>query len=210
MNETGVIQLDCTDREQVRAIAELHGKLLSDSPIPQLGRSFMTEFYYAKLPEDRLIECYLYQHEGRCVAFLVFTKHPFGFMREGRRRHLISLGLSIMKSLVSRPSRIAVIVKIARLGGRRLSREDGKTAEILSFGVEEPYRGMKDETAGLRISNLLFEKALACLKDEGFTMVQGEIRKDNKEALLFWKSYGGRIEGSGWTRKGCCLVCIDL
>lgn len=206
-----VVSLDYKNQEQVDAAAKLHQELLSDSPISQLGYQFMTRFYYTKLIKAGLVNCDLCKHEGKYVAFLAYTKYPFTFMEEGRRRYFLYLSFLLLESLLLNPYRIKTILKVIQIGRKRQFKKNGnKTGEMLSFGVLEPYGNVRDETTGLRISNLLFERALAYFKKEGFVRIRGEIKKDNKPSLLFWSLYGGVIKDHRWSKQSYYLVSIEL
>jgi len=210
MRSPNLVSLDPNDQDQVHAAAELHRELLSDSPVAQLGYRFMTKFYYSKLVEARLIRCDLYSYKGTYVAFSAYTKYPFTFMRQGKRRHFVYLSFLLFQSLLLGPRRLKTIFKVIGRSYRRGQDRKDKTGEVLSFGVLAPYRNLKDEVTGLRISNLLFERIIAYFKDQGFERIQGEIKKDNKPALFFWRSYGASICHSDWCNKGSYLASIEL
>lgn len=211
MESNKVISLDYKNQEQVQAVAKLHQELLSDSPIPQLGYQFMTKFYYTKLVEAGLINCDLYKHEGKYIAFSVYTKYPFTFMEEGKSRYFLYLTFLLCKILLFRPYRIKTIFKVLRINRKRQDRNnEDKTGEMLSFGVLESYKYLRDEATGLRISNLLFERAIDYFKKEGLLRMQGEIKRKNKPSLLFWYSYGGIIKDYNWSKRGEYLVSIEL
>lgn len=206
-----IVELDWTDKEEVRAVSTLHKRLLGDSPIPQLGGLFMAGFYYRDLAKDGLLKCDLYKSNGDYVAFAVYTEYPLTFMAEGRRRHFFRLCAIIFLSVIMNPVRLMTIIKVLKMSRRRglEERKDG-IGEMLSFGVLEPYRDMKDETTKLRIANTLFERTMSYFKGKGFKKMCGEIRKNNVPALLLWKSYGAVPEGSSCSREGCSVFSVPL
>ena len=204
-----IVPLDYKNQEQVHAVAKMHERLLSDSLVSQLGYLFMTKFYYTKLIEAGLINCDLCKYEGKYIGFIAYTKYPFTFLEEGRRRYFLYLSFLLFKSLLSNLYRIKTIVKVIQLSHKRRIQKGDRIGEILSFGILEPYRHLRNETTGLHISNLLFEHAIANLKTEGFVRIQGEVKKNNKPALFFWRLYGASIKDSEW-EEGSYLVSIRL
>lgn len=206
-----IIPLDYKDKRQVYAAAELHRTLLPDSPVPRLGIQFMAHFYYTKLVKDGLIKCDLYEHDEKYVAFLAYTKYPFTFMKEGKRRHPLYLPFLMSISLLCNPSRIRVILGATKMGrDRHLKENQVETGEMLSFGVLKMHSDLRDEITGLRVSNLLFENAIDYFKREGTVRIQAEVERDNKPSLLFWTTYGASIEDYAWGRGGNCLMTLDL
>ena len=147
MRSPNLVSLDPNDQDQVHAAAELHRELLSDSPVAQLGYRFMTKFYYSKLVEARLIRCDLYSYKGTYVAFSAYTKYPFTFMRQGKRRHFVYLSFLLFQSLLLGPRRLKTIFKVIGRSYRRGQDRKDKTGEVLSFGVLAPYRNLKDEVS---------------------------------------------------------------
>lgn len=209
MNE--LVPLDYRNKEHVRAAAGLHEQLLGDSPIPGLGRCFMEKFYYSTLVEDGLIHCDLYRHDGRYVAFSVYTKYPFSFIEQGKRRHFLYLCALMLAALISRPSRIRTILKMRNVNSQRTrEKDDGKIGEYLSIGVLEEALHVKDEKTGLRIPNVLFERVIEFYKANHFEEILLTVKKDNRRSLLFWHSYGAKLKECDYLASHSCLMALKL
>src|SRR3990172_10967627 len=106
----------------------------------------MRNFYYRRLIEDGLVICDLYKHNDKYVGFLSYTKYPFSFMRDGRKKHFFYLIYILLTSLLSRPSRIRILIEMLRVSSKRNpNADDAGTGEFISFGVLGPYRHILDE-----------------------------------------------------------------
>ncbi len=206
-----IIPLDPSNQEHIKAASELHALLLPESPIPQLGEVFMRKFYYPLLIKDDLMKCDLYKYEGEYIAFSVYTKQPFTFMSTAQKRHFFKLAIILFLSILRKPSRIGVILKASSVNSSRKNQDEcDNTGEVLSFGVLEKYKSLKDTATGLRISNLLFENSLKYFKNEGFSFVRGEIQKKNLLSLLFWQSYKAVLSEKTPKERPFFTVNIDL
>ncbi len=60
-----LVWLTHKDKQKIYEVSKLHQLLLADSPIPQLGESFMTEFYYSELIKNDLIKCLTFVKENK-------------------------------------------------------------------------------------------------------------------------------------------------
>jgi ribosomal protein S18 acetylase RimI-like enzyme len=188
--------LDPNDRDQVRAAAELHSRLLGHSPIPRLGFLFMTRFFYSQLVKDGLIQCLLYRHGGRYVGFLSITEKPFSFMEEGRRLHLVRLALILALAVLARPGRLRILVDTITAGRRDAPADAAGIGEFLSFGVLDEFAGHRDDDCRLRIPTLLFDEGIRHFRDRGFRRIEWNVDKDNLRAMLLYRSYGASFERS--------------
>ena len=192
-----IIALNPDNREHVVAAARLHAQLLGHSPIARLGLPFMTRFYYSRLVRDGLIACDFYVHQGEYAGFIVYTDSPSTFMEEGRRRHFLFLAALLVWCFALWPPRLRTILQAMKITRRREPAEDeGRTGELLSFGVLPAHRQARDPRTGLRISNVLFEHAIATFRDRGFARFRWNLERDNKAAMLFYLSYGATAEES--------------
>jgi ribosomal protein S18 acetylase RimI-like enzyme len=191
MRSPNVIKLDYKNKEHRNAAADLHAKLLPESLVPGLGRHFMTGFYYNRLIKDDLVRCDLYKCKDQFVGWILYTKHPFTFMDEGKRRNFFFLGLILMWSLLTKPSRIKVFLELNRFVAIRSPEKIGRAGagEFLSFGVLEDFRDVRDESTGLKISKLLFERVLDEMKDEEYNKMLLFVGRKNKAALRFYDRY---------------------
>jgi ribosomal protein S18 acetylase RimI-like enzyme len=206
-----IVSVDPTDPEQVLAAAELHKKLLGDSPIPRLGSLFMTRFFYSQLIKDRLIHCYLYRLDNSYVGFLSLTEKPFSFMREGQRRHFFRLSLILCLALLAKPSRIRILWETLVFSRRKTQTKDReRTGELLSFGVLEEFSAKRDGENRLRIPNILFDKGIGYFREKGFRRVEWNVNKENLPAIIFYRSYGATLEKSADAWPGDYRVRLEL
>jgi len=211
MVSLSIIQLDSTNPVHVKAVAQMHNTLLPKSPIPQLGFNFMTKFYYSKLVNDDLIACALCSYCGKYVGFISYTKYPYSFMEEGKRRHLSYLLFLLAMSVICNPYRLIVIYKVIRQKKmRQIENNSDDMGEVLSFGVLEQYRQIKDATTGLRISHLLFRNVIANLANEGFRNMQVSVAKGNQRALSFYLPYASSIKNDNLGGSSQVLLTVKL
>ncbi len=206
-----IAALDPDDPEQVLAAARLHAQLLERSPIARLGLPFMNRFYYSRLVKDGLITCDFYVHRGEYAGFVVSTESPSTFMAEGRRRHFVFLLALLGWCVVLWPPRLGTILQTMKIARRRQPlEEESRTGELLSFGVLPAHRQARDPETGLRISNVLFDHAIAKFRDRGFTRLQWNLEGDNKPAMFFYLSYGATATKSETAWPSDYRLTLDL
>lgn len=205
-----IVRLDPDDAAQLQAVAGLHAALLPRSPIPRLGTTFMTRFYYPSLVKDGLVGCFLYHAGDRYVGFLSFTEHPGTFMSEGRRRHMWRLVFVLGLAMLAKPSRLRVLwetVAIGRRNGRSPAEAQAGVGEVLSFGVLEGFRG---GAPGLRISNRLFDATVRHFQERGCGRLEWNVEKSNLRGQQFYRSYGAHFEESAVAGADELRGWIDL
>tara|TARA_B100000315_G_C14553403_1_gene576934 strand:+ start:626 stop:1258 length:633 start_codon:yes stop_codon:yes gene_type:complete len=192
-----IVSLNPDNQSHIEAVAKLHKELLSDSPIVHLGDSFMKKIYYERLVKDRLFLCDLYYHTNTCVGFISYTNDPHNFMQKGMKKHFISLCLILVKSIVQKPvltkTVFSVFLDIFKRKATIPSCEELSWGEVLSFGVSSDALKIVNKESGKRIPNVLFERAIEYFKKQEIKKHRLKIVKDNKAALLFYLSYGGKI-----------------
>lgn len=206
-----VITLDWRNAEHRAAAAQLVLALFPDSPAGVLGRTFLTEFYFLDLIRDGEMECLLYSSEGRYVGFALYTENPFGFIRNGMRRHFIKLGFLVGRSLMTSPGRLAAIFNVTKQGRYRARHgADGRVGELLTFGILASHRQQIDPTSGMRLAAHLFRVAMTRLRDRGLAVAQLVALKDNLPAQAFFKKNGGIVDPAGYCFDDSNLITFDL
>ena len=208
--EDGIVAVDGRNRDHVQAAATLHEALLGHSPIPRLGRLFMTRFFYSQLVRDGLVHCYLYRIGGQYVGFLSLTERPFTFMSEGRRAHLLRLALILGLAVLAGPSRARILLDTLTAGRRPSPADPTGIGEFLSFGVLEQFAAERVGTQGLRISNVLFDGGIRHFRERGFRRIEWNVDKDNLRAIVFYRSYGARMEKSPLAWPSDYRVWLEL
>ena len=206
-----VITLDWRNAEHRAAAAQLVLTLLPRSPAGVLGRRFLTEFYFLDLIRDGEMECLLYSSQGRYVGFSLYTDNPFGFIRNGVRRHFVKLGVLVGRSLMANPRRLAVIFNVTKQGRYRATHgADTKVGELLSFGILESHRQEVDPGSEMRLPAHLFRVALTRLRDRGLAVAQLVTDKDNLPAQAFFMMNGGTVDPTGYCFDDSILFKFDL
>src|SRR5687768_14382214 len=114
MNTDGELSwLDPKNKDTIDKIAYLHSHYLPNSPIAKLGPLFMKKFYYVHMVEAKLVDCLTYHINNECVGFLAFTRFPTTLMKEGQRMFFGKLCLVMFLSILTRPSILFQIFKVA-------------------------------------------------------------------------------------------------
>ena len=197
IDENELHWLDPNDSESVYQVAQLHKELLTDSPIPQLGDLFMTEFYYKRLISADLINCLVYKHKSIVAGFIVITKYPGQFIRKGLSRYLPFVVYILSRAIIRKPNLIFTLIKVINLGFKRNNaRIEGNVSELLSLGVKSNYRKLIDKSSKLRISHTLFCNAAKALIKDGYKTFQIITDKNNDRAISFYKSFDVKAEKS--------------
>jgi len=187
--KTQIISLKAMDKERINQIANLHQLLIPESPVPKLGSFFMKYFYYSRLVRKSILDCAIYEYEGRSVGFCVYTTDIDNLFMKGISSNFIWFCIVIIIALIQKPNRINEIMKAMNLE-KGLETEEKLAASILSFGVLPEFRSPRFiSDSGLKISNELFESVLEELKTRNFAYVNMLIEPDNREALLFYTQY---------------------
>tara|TARA_Y100000294_G_C8567705_1_gene341537 strand:+ start:4036 stop:4671 length:636 start_codon:yes stop_codon:yes gene_type:complete len=192
-----IISLNPDSREHVEAAVKLHKELLHDSPIVLLGDFFMKKFYYTSLVKDELFLCDLFYFNGKYVGFISYTKDPLHFMQKGLKKNFIRLFFVLLISIIRKPAIVKTILKTVQEMSQRESstyRQDQISfGEVLSIGVAKDNLPVVDKKSGKRIPNLLFDRAIEYFRKQTIKRYRLSVTKDNKAALLFYLSYGGKI-----------------
>jgi ribosomal protein S18 acetylase RimI-like enzyme len=194
--EVGVKFLNPTNSRQVQEVSQLHARLLPESPVVQLGLTFLESFYYKTLVADRLVWCELSYHDGVAAGFIAYTDRPKDFMSRGLRHHWPWLAMVLAGSVARNPARGRTIFQVlAMMRGRKQELPGGTGGEILSFGVLPAFRGMEFiRRTGRRISMELFDSASEFFRRRNIQTVRMLVAASNREALLFYHGLGCTFE----------------
>ncbi len=206
-----VITLDYRNTAHREAAADLVLNLFAESPAAVLGKHFLTEFYFLDLVRDQELECLLYSHHGKYVAFALYTENPFGFIKKGIRRHFAKLSWLTAISLASRPSRLATLFNVLQQGAWRHQNDPGKKiGELLTFGVLEAFRNEVVPQSGKKISAHLFFASLKNMRKQGCQIAQLVAYKDNVKAQAFFKKCGGVVDDVAYLSQRSNVIRFDL
>jgi ribosomal protein S18 acetylase RimI-like enzyme len=197
IDENELHWLDPNDSESVYQVAQLHKELLTDSPIPQFGDTFMTKFYYTRLISLNLINCLIYKHKSEIVGFIVITRYPGEFMFKGFISNFIFIIYLITIEIIYKPKLLFTLFNIFNLGFKRKKADiNNNTSELLSIGVKKNYRKLVDSSSKLRVSHTLFINAAKFLAEEGYEVLQIITDKNNDRAISFYKSFDVKLDKS--------------
>jgi hypothetical protein len=208
MGRSYIIPLDPSNSTHLKILARLHEDLLPDSLIAKLGRFFMERFYYSKLVGCGLIQCNLFIHDDRVVGFCGFTRYPYTFMSEGRRKYGLLLAWVLLVSVLVRPSRFFDIHEAARQGRTRKPHPDNVyDGEFLSLAVLPYHAHAKDDVSGLRVSDALYQRTLDFMKSCNLSHIRSMVKVSNRLAIRFHERQGSIYkDNDGSVPKGSCLL----
>lgn len=195
MNNPNIIKLDPSDKEQIKAVSNLHSILLPESIVSKLGHIFLSEFYYKILTKNKLIDVYLYKINSDYVGFIACTDYPFTFMKNGVKRNFLRLSIILIFSILLVPSRYRLLLKMkddVNLDDLKKERVES-IGQFMSFGVLEEYRKHLDEFTNLSIANVLMRKVFSHFTKRKMNIFFLLVLKTNKNAIAFYKKYNGTI-----------------
>ena len=192
-----LVWLTHKDKQKIYEVSKLHQLLLADSPIPQLGESFMTEFYYSELIKNDLIKCLTFVKENKVREFIVITMFPESFMLMGIKKAPIKLIINIFKAVFRKPTRLFLLFSMLGLALKRKSSIASKsTAELLSIGILKECRNNIDSKTGLKISHALFNESVKYLQVNKREIFQVLTDKTNTAAVKYYKNMKMKLKSS--------------
>lgn len=182
------------DKAAIKSVAHLHRTLLPTSPVAKLGSAFLERFYYSRFLKDALLNCDYYRYDGKIVGFITYTKRPFDLLKIGLSKNFFYLCGFMLFLFVRRPHKIIETLGVLRLN-TGIQSEDKHQGAILSFGVLPEYRNRKfiDKT-GTYISHELFRHTFDFFRKDGISKLRMLVEPDNREALLFYHTYGCKFQ----------------
>ena len=198
-NNPSILYLKWDDEEQVRAVCDLHLKLLPGSILSKLGYLFLSKFYYRELVRHELIDVYLYRREGEYAGFISCTNQPFTFMRKGLARGFFRIALLLVASVAAKPSRLLalwkylLLVKRDKLMGVLEKDYGSQMGEFLSFGVLEKFRKSIDEIENKTVSNVLMELVSTHFSANKIRYALLRIQPSNTRAIRFYHLHSGYV-----------------
>ena len=192
-----LVWLSHKDKQRICEVSKLHKLLLANSPIPQLGESFMTEFYYDELIKNDLINCLTFVEKNKVRGFIVITMYPGSFMLMGIKKAPVKLIINIFKAIFRKPTRLFLIFNMLGLALKRKSSIASKsTAELLSIGILKECRDNIDSKTGLKISHALFNESVKYLKVNKRGIFQVLTDKTNTAAIKYYKKMNMKLKSS--------------
>ena len=212
MERLEVVEFDYRNKEDLKSISELHGKVLPGSNVPGLGKLFMEHFYYTTLCEKGLLKCYLAKYDDKIVGLLATTKWPYSFIKKGIKGQYLKVMFILGLSVLLKPSRLKAIISQMKYKADPILKEyeeSGTSFELLTIGVLDEFRSLV-LPENKKIANKMADAAFKYYKEQGFKYATGQIVKENTAPLKFWgRNYKGKFHDSSVKSTSCILV-IDL
>jgi ribosomal protein S18 acetylase RimI-like enzyme len=116
------------------------------------------------------------------------------FLMKGILKNPLHFCITMSAALARHPRKLGQILKASQLE-KALKTTETQEAAILTFGVLPEFRDRKFlRRSGVRISNELFEYAIAHLRRHKMSRVRLLIEPTNTEALLFYTHYGCKFD----------------
>jgi ribosomal protein S18 acetylase RimI-like enzyme len=194
MSDTGLVRLDPQDPAQLEAFALLHEATLPESVPVQFGRRFMTDFYFSRLVADGLAAGDLFRFEGRYAGYNFYTKFPDSFLRRGVQRHFFFLLHFMPRVFLANPRALLAIPHMLRNRGG--FPEQPLTGYWLTFGVHPDFRPVRVD--GKPIARLLVDRMFEYFREQGFRAVEGTVERNNRAAIIFYRTCGFAFEDRGF------------
>ena len=198
-NNGNIVYLDWDNKDHVRAVSNLHIKLLPDSILARLGYLFLSKFYYLKLTKDNSIDVYLYNHNDEYVGFIACTNEPFTFIKNGAKRYFFLISVIVGISIVLKPKRLPALLGFIYQLKRdtlieELHREYGNSmGQFLSFGVLEEFRKSVDPVDQIIIPDVLMKHVSAHFRTNNKKYAFSQILSTNLKAIFFHLKHSGTI-----------------
>tara|TARA_B100000315_G_scaffold7192_1_gene7195 strand:- start:1123 stop:1761 length:639 start_codon:yes stop_codon:yes gene_type:complete len=187
----GIVSFNCKTNSHIKAITELHLKLVPESHPSRLGKIFMEKFYFSALPQFDLLNGYLYAIEDDYVGFIIFTKKPGEFIFKGIKRAPLQFLLTLIIMFVYKPLSIfrmlSMFLKKRKKSNNKVT--PSNQGQWLTFGVL-PQELKHVDKNGKRISQKLVEEMLDWFKNNKIQEITAGVRKNNLPAILFYNSMG--------------------
>jgi ribosomal protein S18 acetylase RimI-like enzyme len=185
------------NKEDVRAVVDLHLSLIGRGEIAQLGKLFLRKFCYELLIRDGLMKAAICRVNGKPAGFITFTLYSITFHRRAIRKHWLYISWLIFLSILLNPLVLLPLGKALRLvlsRHRQIDHKKEPAAEILAIGVLPEYRiPTFIHQTGRRIAEELFMFAVSYFRSLGLSKMDIFYYAFQKQTLLFYLNLGGKI-----------------
>ncbi|MEO7964053.1 MAG: hypothetical protein ABIT38_09115 [Gemmatimonadaceae bacterium] len=187
--------MDPRDERDIAAVVSLHADMLGTGPIALLGKAFMRDFYYRRLVAGNVVQCHI-AHDGETpVGFIAWTtEKELGAAIQ--RRYPFSFALAIAKSIISSPSRLKVLLSLARFSRVRgpqptAAASESRQGELISLAVRPEFTTRKYLSQTKRRHSLeLLRAAIEGLRDAGIDRFHGYVERKNRAMLFVYQGLG--------------------
>jgi hypothetical protein len=169
VNSSLIRRLEQRDLDQLLALQQ---QVLPDTMSARLGRRFNEVYHETMLQSDDYI-CDGYFVDGELVGYLSYTADTMQLLRDVLRRNLVTYARALIVDAIREPRTLGLIFRVAR-SVITPSPEPSPTvtAELLSVGVLQGFRGSQAGRATPPVSDVLLNNALSTLRARGVTSVR--------------------------------------
>ncbi len=179
------IVVRAAQRQDVKAVAQLHIKAFEDFFLSGLGGSFLAVYYKAVLKScDGLL--FVVENKGKVIGFCAAAKRSKGYNKRLVKDNLFLFGIQGIKLSVTKPK--AVVRLLKNFEKHDLTQKDeGDYAELYSIAVDPEVQG---SGVGKRLLQLLESE----LKESGIKELS--LTTDccnNDNVIAFYKSVGYNV-----------------
>jgi 2-polyprenyl-3-methyl-5-hydroxy-6-metoxy-1,4-benzoquinol methylase/ribosomal protein S18 acetylase RimI-like enzyme len=203
-----------SDTKGLDAIAALHMELLGYGPMAGLGQRFVREVCYRAHMDEGVLRVLLARIGDVPAGFVAVTPFSLSFHRSGLRQHAPLAAWETLRSVVSRPSRIPKLLRALRvLGSRRheIERDEAELGEVVCIAVRPQFlTGRFQRETGLRLSQLLVQRAAEYLRRAGVEDMRMLVDADNRPVLMLYHLMGAHFKGYSLGGEPMTEVWFDL
>jgi hypothetical protein len=212
----GIRVVDPHHERDTAAAARLHAVLFGEiGPIARLGERMLQRYCYQHLVRTGMLKAVLFEVDGEPAGLAAYTGDPMELHRAVLRSHLPLLTREVLQALVLDPALLIRLPAAARLMWDRrrekLPPSSERFAEMLAFGVLEPYRSRAFvRRTGLWVPDLLLDYVLDDVRTQGFAWGRGVVLESNTPAVTFFTSRAARVERYPTAEQPSIQVWFDL
>lgn len=185
------------DDAGLRAVAELHTRILDFGPLAALGPDFLRTVCYRAPIRDGLLVVALAEVDGVPAGFAAYTADSAHFHARALRRHLLLAGSQALATLVREPHRARAVPRILRVMRSRMADHEDRTqfGEIISIGVSPEFTTAEfRRRTGHWLSRDLVSHAADQLYHNGRHQLRMFVAAENTHALLLYQFLGATFE----------------
>ncbi|HSD74323.1 MAG TPA: methyltransferase domain-containing protein [Steroidobacteraceae bacterium] len=202
------------DAASLDAVAQLHMELLGFGPMAGLGTRFVREVCYRAHMDEGVLRVMLARVGEVPAGFVAVTPYSLSFHRSGLRQHVGLAARETLRSIISRPSRLPKLLRALRvLGSRRheIERPEAELGEVVCIAVRPQFLSQRfQRESGLRLSQLLVQRAAQYLRRAGVEDMRMLVDADNRPVLMLYHLMGAHFKGYQLGGEPMTEVCFDL
>jgi hypothetical protein len=197
-----VIEIGSLRPEEARSVAELHGSFFRGKEhgysIANLGDHFLEHAFYRLNLDNPHFHCDVARHEGRVVAFSVYTTNRARLFRYTVRRTFVPLIVQLARLTLTQPRAVLSLLSNLRyVRGESVPETDRESGWWLLLGVLPEYRGASFvERTGIAVAADMAQRMEETMRAHGCRTWYAAPHPWNKAINRFLQSLGGQAVGS--------------